>query len=299
MLRFNKINNPSFLLEKRIKIIKKPQTSDDAFKSRKKKAEKDKYDIENNYHYKQLFDRRLLLNDLRYCKAILFEEFKRRQAHTQYISCHEEEKVFTNTKINSTIKNSKINKKYSSEINNIALVNTNINNNNSKSQNDDNNYKTIEFHGNFTKIVTKIQKKGIKNNNRNKKEDFHQVMKHPLLLESFGYKYLRNLNRDYKIYKNPLDDKDLINKIHHLIINPNTMEFRNGNLMYNSEGFYKKINVSSTDKNYKLLSKKGYIRLKNYKINRFKLDMEENVQHIEQIRERINLLMEKNKKIFK
>ena len=77
------------------------------------------------------------------------------------------------------------------------------------------------------------------------------------------------------------------------------MEFRNGNLMHNSAGFYKKRNVSSTDKNYKLLSKKGYVRLKNYKINRFKLDVEENVQHIEQIRERINLLMEKNKKIFK
>ena len=298
MLTFSKKYNPAFLLEKRIKIIKKPKTSDGTFKSRNKKIEKDKYDIENNYHYKQLFERRLPLNDLRYYKAILFEEFKGRQAHTQYIPRHEEEKVFTNTKINSTIKNTKISKKYPHEKNNTAFVNHNTNNNNSKLQND-NNYETIEFHGNFTKIVTKLQEMEIKNDSRNKKEDFHKVMKHPLLLESFGYKYLRNLNRDYKIYKNPLDDRDLINKIHHLIINPNTIEFRNGNLMYNSAGFYRKRNASSTDKNYKLLSKRGYVRLKNYKINRFKQDVEDNIHHVEHIRERINLLMEKNKKIFK
>ena len=121
------------------------------------------------------------------------------------------------------------------------------------------------------------------------KEDFHKIMKHPLLLEQFGYKFLRNLSRDYKIYENPLDDRDLIEKIHHLIINPNTKLFRNGNLMYNSAGFYRKKNNSVPQKDFKLLSKKGYIRLKNSKINRFKQDIEGNVQHIEDIKEKINL----------
>ena len=124
-------------------------------------------------------------------------------------------------------------------------------------------------------------------------------MRHLLFIEEFGYKFLRNLDKDYKIYKKPLDDKDLIQKIHHLIINPNTKLFRNGNLMYNSAGFCRKKNLSAQKKNYKELSNRGYKRLKNSEINRFNQDVEDNAHHIEDIKDKINMLMERNKKIFK
>ena len=69
--------------------------------------------------------------------------------------------------------------------------------------------------------------------------------------------------------------------------------------MYNSAGFCRKRNISAQLKNYKELSNRGYKRLKNNEINRFKQDVEDNAHHIEDIKDKINMLMERNKKIFK
>jgi len=289
---FYKANNVDFLLDKRIQIIKKPQMSETNYKkSRNKNVDKNQYELEFNYRYQKMFDRKLPLNDLRNYKTVLIEDSKILRENYNQKNKKENEKLFTNTKIDLNTKNSKKNINSTSK-NDSQNIENNENNNN---------FETIELHGVITKVMTKLQKDEFNNNSKigNKKEDFHTIMKHPLLLETFGYKFLRNLNKKYTIFKNPLDDKDLIQKIHHLIINPNTKEFRNGNLMYNSAGFYKNKNKSCPSKNYKLLSKKGYIRLKNSKINRFKQDIEDNFQHIEEIKEKINLLMEKNHKIFK
>ena len=292
---FNNSKSQEFLLDKRIKIIKKPRTSYFNLRKRNKKNEKDIYDIENNYHYKKMFDRKLPLNDLRYYKPMLFEEIKSGKSKTQYFPPHGEERVFTNKKIKATIENNR--KKYRSKIN--SEEKNNKKNNNSKSNNEDNIYEICEFNGNFTKIMTKLPKKGLINQNENKNEDFHQIIKHPLLLESFGYKYLRNLNRDYKVYNNPLDDKDLIYKIHNLIINPNSNKYRNGKLLYNSARFFKNKSIYTIPKDYKILSEKGYIRLRKQKINALKKYVKENVQHINEIKEKYNLLIEKKKNIIK
>ena len=282
---FYKSDENNFLLDKRIKIIKKPQTSELNVNDRNKSAKKiDKYEIEFNYKYQKMFDRKLPLNDLRNYKTILFEESKILQ-DVQKVPDNKEEKVFPNKKFNKSIKNSE----------NKDMENNELQN---KSKNSENNFETIELHGVVTKVMTKLPKTEA-NKSQLGNEDFHKIMKHPLLLEQFGYKFLRNLSRDYKIFENPLDDRDLIKKIHHLIINPNTKLFRNGNLMYNSAGFYRKKNDSAPPKDFKLLSKRGFIRLKNSKINKFKQDVEDNFQHIEDIKEKINLLMEKNKRKFK
>ena len=292
---FYKTNNFGHLLNKRIKIIKKPQTCEPN-KNRKKGEEKNRYEIEFNYRYKKMFDRKLPLNDLRNYKAILFEESRLNQPNSQYYPKVNDDNVFTNKKINSTIKEYDTNK--------YLVENKDKNDNNNslpnKSNNLDNtNFETIELHGIITKVMTKLPKTEINNNSENIKQDFHQIMRHPLSIEEFGYKFLRNLDKDYKIFKKPLDDKDLIQKIHHLIINPNTKLFRNGNLMYNSAGFCRKKNLSAQQKNYKELSNRGYKRLKNNEINRFKQDVEDNIQHIEDIKDKLNMLMERNKKIFK
>ena len=286
MKTFYKSDENNFLLDKRIKIIKMPQTSELNTNDRNKSTKKiDKYEIEFNYKYQKMFDRKLPLNDLRNYKTILIEESKIHQ-DVQKVPDNKEGKVFSNKKLNKTIKNS-VNKNKNMENNELQ----------NKSKNTENNIETIELHGIVTKVMTKLPKTEA-NKSELGNEDFHKIMKHPLLLEQFGYKFLRNLNRDYK-FENPLDDRDLIKKIHHLIINPNTKLFRNGNLMYNSAGFYRKKNDSAPPKDFKLLSKRGFIRLKNSKINKFKQDVEDNVQHIEDIKEKINLLMEKNKRKFK
>ena len=283
---FYKPNNINFLLDKRIKIIKKPQRSEQKFKNRNNSVPKiNKYELEFNYKYKKMFDRRLPLNDLRNYKTILFEESKIQQNGFNDLTKNQEN-VFSNKKLIKIKKSENKN---------------NTNNNNSiekDTKNLESNFETIELHGIITKVMTKLplpERDNIDNIN----EDFHKIMKHPLLKEQFGYNFLRNLDRDYKIFENPLKDNDLIQKIKHLIINPNTRIFRNGNLMYNSAGFYRKRNDNTPKKDYKLLSKKGYIRLKNSKMNKLNQDIEENVQNIEDIKDKINLLMEKNKQKFK
>ena len=98
-------------------------------------------------------------------------------------------------------------------------------------------------------------------------------MKHPFVNESFGYNFLRNAKKGYKIYENPFDDKNLIYYIHNLIINPNTKKFRNDNLIIGSD-YYKRKDKSSKEKDYKLLSKQGYIRLQNSIMKNLKKDAE-------------------------
>ena len=295
---FYKPNNIDILLNKKIKIIKKPQTCNSSFDRNQNNKKKNKFELEFNYRYKKLFERRLPLNDLRNYKTILFEECKIPRGKSKLIPHHSNQRGFTNDKINSKIKYDNNTMPYEYYISCDKIDKNDIKNENNNK--DNNNFEIIELNGVITKVMTKFQLNDLVNNNtENKNEDFHKVMKHPLSKETFGYKFLRNLNKDYKMNKNPLDDKDLIKKIHHLIINPNTKEFRNGNLMYNSAGFCKKRNISAPTKNYKSLSKKGYIKLKNYKINRFKQDVEDSKLHIEGIKEKLNILMERNIKIFK
>ena len=292
---FYKSNSYRFLLDERIKIIKKPQTCTPNLKTRNKSAPKNTFELEFDYIYKKMFDRKLPLNDLKNYKSILFEESKADKINKHFCKKGKEENVFTNQQISNTFKN------YDNK-NNTSKNNVNKNSFDNQSQPntlENNNFETIELNGVITKVMTKLPKTSIFNDSKNKKEDFHKIMKHPLSLEQFGYKYLRNLNKDYKIYKNPLDDKDLIQKIHHLIINPNTKIFRNGNLMQNSAGFYRKKIENVKQKDYKELSKRGYIRLKNSKVNKFKKDIENHFEHIEEIKEKVNLLMDKNIKIFK
>ena len=69
--------------------------------------------------------------------------------------------------------------------------------------------------------------------------------------------------------------------------------------MYNSARFCRKKNLTAQKKNYKELSNRGYKRHKNSEIHRFKQDVEDNAHHIEDIKDKINMLMERNKKIFK
>ena len=249
----DKLTRNSFLLDKRIKIINQSQPSEET------DTISNKFELEFNYRYRKLFERKLPLNDLRNYTNKLFDEGKFLKLKSQPIY---------------------------------------------KVDNNSNNFETIELNGIITKVKTKLSKEDL-NNEDNKysgKEDYHKIMKHPLLVESFGYRFLRSLKHQgcgYKIYKNPLEDKDLIEKIHNLIINPSTIQFRNANLMRSSTGFFKNKKVKSLPKDYRTLSQRGLIRLRKDRSNRIKKEIEKNNDRIEIIRKKLNFLMEKNIKLFK
>ena len=146
------------------------------------------------------------------------------------------------------------------------------------------------------KIITKLPNKNNININ-NHDNDYHKIMKHPFVNESFGYNFLRNAKKGYKIYENPFDDTNLIYYIHNLIINPNTKKFRNDNLIIGSD-YYKRKDKSSKEKDYKLLSKQGYIRLQNSIMKNLKKDAEKSLLHMKKIKDDMDILMENNLKKF-
>ena len=284
---YNKNNNDGmFILDKRIKLSHKQQNHKGG---RNKKNSYTYYDSDyNDYYYHKLFDRKLPLNELRFYRKTLLNGSKglrASRASSQYLPHRKEIKIFKNRKNSGNCEN---NKNYMSK---------NSNNSGTKVKNDENNdsnYEKIELGGISTKVMIKFPKCEKDSENENKKEDFHNIIKHPFTVESFGYKYMKNLKGKYKIYKNPLDDKDLIKKIRHLIINPNTIQFRNDNLMFNSKGFYRRKNSSLPYKNYKLLSQKGLERLRNDTMNQINKNVDHNFHLAEKLRKKLDLIKERN-----
>ena len=112
------------------------------------------------------------------------------------------------------------------------------------------------------------------------------------------YDFLRNLKDEYKIYRNPFDDKELIYNIHNLIINPNTKKFRNDNLIIGAD-FYKRKNNKEIDKDYKSLSKQGYKRLQNDIKRNLRKNVEKSILNMKRIKCDLDILMENNIKKFK
>ena len=284
---YNKNNNDTkFILDKRIKFLHKQQNHKGV---RNKKNSYTYYDSDyNDYYYHKLFDRKLPLNELRIYKKILLDESKGlrvSRASSQYLPHSKKVKIFKSRKNSG---NSETRKNF---------ISKNSNNSGTKVKNEefnDSNYEKIELGGVSTKVMIKFPKFEKDNDNEKKNEDFHNIIKHPFTVESFGYKYMKNLKDKYKIYKNPLDDKDLIKNIRHLIINPNTIQFRNENLMFDSKGFYQRKNSSLPSKNYKQLSKKGLERLRNDKMHQINKNVEHNRHHIDKLRRKLDLIMERN-----
>ena len=105
----NKINNTfktatdnvKSILEKKIKIVKKPKTCETTtIKKNKinKSIEKSKVESELEYRYQKMFERRLPLNDLRCYKSILFEENNNPRYSTQYEPKMNKNNSFINSK---------------------------------------------------------------------------------------------------------------------------------------------------------------------------------------------------------
>ena len=286
----NNYSNSNFILNKPIKIMKNPQVFDSKFK------------LEENLILNQANNRPKYLiktpNDLKIYQEKLLHESKNKSriSKSQENISIKEEKVIPNSKKNSAInKNRDKNDKRQSLYNSINSVH-----NSSINSDEEKNFQTIDLNGVVTKVMTKLPLDDDINNKKShdEKVDYHSIMKHPFELESYGYDFLRNSKDQIKIYKNPFDDKKLIYNIHNLIINPNTKKFRNDNLIFGS-AFYKKKNNNKIIKNYKLLSKKGFQKLKKTVMRNLKKNVEDNILYMKRIKGNLNILMEKNIKKFK
>lgn len=260
----------NFLLDKRIRILNEPNPSTYNSKLLEENNIPNEYAI--NDSNKKILYNKLLPNDLKTYKEKLFNESN-----------------------NKNISNSK-----SQE--NIPPI-TNIKKFDSKkSFDEEKNFENIEFNGVVTKVITKLPvEKNLngKNNEDNLNNiDYHKIMKHPFVIETYGYDFLRNLKNEYKIYENPFEDKNLIYNIHNLIINPNTKKFRNDNLIIGAD-FYKRKNNKEIDKDYKSLSKQGYKRLQNDIKRNLRKNVEKSILNMKRIKCDLDILMENNIKKFK
>ena len=283
---YSKSNNEvtNFLLDKRIKII------NNTFNSKNLEEKENSKNNENAGNIfctnKKLKFNKLLPNDLKIYNKKLFGESSDKKLNKsksqEYISSIGSKKLLTHSKINSSLTNSKINPSKS------------------RRADEEKNFEKIELNGVVTKIMTKLPVDEDINKDKNKEEkiDCHYIIKHPFENETYGYDFLKNCGNKYKIYENPFDDKELIFNIHNLIINPNLKKFRNDNLIIGAD-FYQRENTSAKQKNYKLLSKRGFKRLQNDVMKKLRKNVEETISNMYKIKADMDILLKRNIKKFK
>ena len=233
-----------------------------------------------------VFNNKLVSKDLKKFNKKLFGESSERilcNSKTQYFIPHvESDKITSNSNTNNNVIKKVI-----------------IKENSKKNQDEEKNFVNIEFNGILTKVITKLpNNKDISEKSDAEDIDFHKIMKHPFIKESYGYNFFKNVKYEYKIKENPFEDKDLIYNIKNLIINPNTKLFRNENLIAGAD-YYKRKNNNESNKNYKLLSKQGYKKMKNSIKRHLKKRIEKNLLNIERIKNDLGILIEKNIKKLK
>ena len=125
-------------------------------------------------------------------------------------------------------------------------------------QNNDNisiKYEMIEFNNKKNYFAYKLKRR--KQNSplpflkEKNKQDFHYIMKHPYSSNNFcgnlynhltyynNNSYINDYSERFQNLNNPLNDNDLIRKLHNLILNPNTSKIRNIDLLLMYKNFPK------------------------------------------------------------
>ena len=222
---------------------------------------------------KDILKERVRINTLKYFHPKLFRRYKK--FHRRKIESNDEQET-EKTNMNKNYKNS-----------------DNISESCATSQLNDNisiKYELMEFNNKKNYVAYKLQRR--KENSpyfvvKNKdKPDYHFLMKHPFSNNYFCGSFINHLTffnnnsyiNDYcerfQNLENPLNDNDLILKLHNLILNPNTNKIRNGELLLMYKNFpkgtfygNKNINENIVDKELKKLEKTKYGKFVN-KLNK-------------------------------
>lgn len=187
-------------------------------------------------------------------------------------------------------------------------------------------YDVIELGGKKNYVATKLtrpqknNKRENNNLNRSKslislnlkeKQDFHYLMKHPFsntyfcssfinqLTENNNNSYTNNFSDKFLNLNNPLSDKDLTDKLHHLILNPNTSKIRNGELllMYQKfpKGFFNNFLKKNNNHIYELLYKEELKKLEKTKYRKYIIKLNKTMKKAKNIQRKLNAYIYTNK----
>ena len=187
-------------------------------------------------------------------------------------------------------------------------------------------YDVIELGGKKNYVATKLTKpkrqneKNLNNSetlialNLKKKDDFHYIMKHPFsnsffcssfinqLTDNNNNSYTNNFSERFQNLLNPLSDKDLTDKIHNLILNPNTSKIRNGELFLMYKNFPKGIfyNIYKNNKNNiinSLIYNEELKKSEKTKYKKYIIKLNKTIERAKSMQKKLNTYIYINKKI--
>ena len=253
---------------------------------------------------------KLPFNTLKHYHRYLFHDNKDK------CNCKEEEKLNINRKYN-----------FSQSYESNSLLNNKISE-----------YEIMELEGKKNYVATKLTKvskekvpklnhrskslNGLNLKNLKKKQDFHYIMKHPFSNSFFcssfinqltenNNSYTNNFSEKFKNLINPLNDKDLTDKLHNLILNPNTSKIRNGELylmyknfpkgtfynIYNNKNNNKNNNNNNINNNNNndILYNEELKKLEKTKYRKYIIKLNKSIERARNIQRQLDILLYINK----
>ena len=184
-------------------------------------------------------------------------------------------------------------------------------------------YEIMELGGKKNYVATRLtKKKKEKQSNRSqslitlnfkKKQDFHYIMKHPFSNSYFcssfinqltdnNNSYTNNFSEKFQNLNNPLNDKDLTDKLHHLILNPNTSKIRNGELLLMYKKFPKGTfyniykNSQNNNNDNDIFYNEELKKLENSKYKKYVIKLNKTMERVKNIRKLLDNYFYINKK---
>lgn len=172
-------------------------------------------------------------------------------------------------------------------------------------------YELMEFNNKKNYVASKLQRR--KKNSpyyvvkKREKSDFHFLMKHPFsnnyfcssFINHYGYfnnnSYINDYSERFQNLDNPLNDADLIRKLHNLILNPNTNKIRNGELLVMYKNFPKGTFYGNKNNNDNIIDKE-LKKLENTKYGKFVNKLNETMQKAKEMQKELDLQLFMNKK---
>ena len=261
-----------------------------------KKSEKKVKKILNKSQTEILKDK-IPMNTLKFYHKKLFKHH--RKFHRRKIEINEKEE-----------NDGKVSKKYEEEKANIINDNNkNMNYSEScgTSQLNDNisiKYEMMEFNNKKNYVADKLLKRQSNTPYYVKKNknltDFHYIMKHPFfnnyfcssLVNQMTYynnnSYINDYSRKFENLSNPLNDIDLINKLHNLILNPNTTKIRNSELLLMYKNFPKGTFYGNKNAKKDYLIDKELKKLENTKYGKFVKKLNQTMQKAKEIQKELD-----------
>ena len=229
---------------------------------------------------------RVPVNYLKSFRTKLFKSNKK--IHKRKIESNDEEKTYSSKNMSESCGTSQIN-------DNISIK-----------------YEMMEFNNKTKYIASQLQRRKktspfyvIK---PKEKLDFHYIMKHPFSnnffcssfvnhMTYYNNSYTNDYSEKFQHLNNPMNDADLIKKLHNLILNPNTSKIRNGKLLL----MYRNYPKGTFYGNKKIINNNALIdsqlkKLENTRYKKIVLKLNQTMQKVKEIQKELDDELIINKK---